>query len=101
MQEQVSLPFSGRSPVARACSIRAAREAATGRAEKTMKVLSVIRQARTLGVTRHDVAALTGYGISSLCSILAALLASGLVREHGSRRSGPFHRECVVYEATN
>ena len=97
MSDYPSLPFSGRSPVARACSIRAAREAATYRAEKTMRVLHVIREARAHGLTRHDLHDLTGYAISSLCSIVDALFRSGLVVEQGERISGQYMRHCTIY----
>jgi hypothetical protein len=99
MTDTPRLPFSGRSSVARSCSIRAAREAAVYRAEKTSKVLDVVRQSRGLGLTRHDCAALTGYPISSLCSILDALMHAGLVVEDGARRSGAWRKTCVVYKA--
>jgi hypothetical protein len=94
---QPSLPFSGRSPVARACSLRAAREAATYRAEKTLRVLAMLRQAQARGLTRHDLATLTGYQISSLCSIVDALVHAGLVAEQGARISGPYARHCTIY----
>ena len=97
MNTQPGLPFSGRSPVARACSIRAAREAAPGRAEKTMKVLALLRESGARGLTRHDVAGLTGIQTSSLCSILTALLDAGLVVEQGERISGQYSRHCTIY----
>jgi DNA-binding MarR family transcriptional regulator len=99
MSDYPSLPFSGRSPVARACSIRAAREAASDFGRKTGLVLTALRAEGSRGLTRHDLASLTGYQTSSLCSIVDALVHAGLVAEQGSRKSGKFGRECCIYVA--
>ncbi len=94
---QATLPFSGRSATARACSMRAAQDAATHRAHKSSRVLHLVTQAGRKGLTRHDLASLTGYPISTLCSTLDALVKSELVMEGGVRVSGPFRKVCVVY----
>lgn len=96
---QYGLPFSGRSALARSCSMKAAAAAAERRAEKTTTVLRKVREAGGHGLTRWDVNGATGYQISSLCSILDTLVKSGLVVEEGSRPSGPFHKACTIYKA--
>lgn len=94
---QASLPFGGRTPTARACSMKGAIYAAAHRGEKAEIVRVTIVRAGSHGVTRHDVRGLTGIETSSLCSIIAALVESGLVREAGSRPSGPYGKDCVIY----
>ena len=97
---QAHLPFGGRSSTARSCSMRAAEDAARTRGQKSERVLRLLAEAGTRGLTRHDLEAVTGYRTSSLCSIVDALVSAGLVCEQGSRISGPFRRECTVYVRT-
>ena len=100
MDTQTSLPFSGRSPVARACSIRAAREAASDFGRKTGLVLDALRAEGSRGLTRHDLYDRTRIQGSSLCSIIDALVRCGLVVEQGERISGQFLRHCTIYVAS-
>jgi hypothetical protein len=99
MNTQPGLPFSGRSPVARACSIRAAREAATDFGRKTNLVLDALRAEGARGLTRHDLHDRTRIQGSSLCSIVDALVRCGLVVEQGERISGQYARHCTIYVA--
>ena len=94
---QSALPFSGRSATARACSLRGANDAAKRRAEKSLRVLDYLARAGERGLTRWDLQAVTGYAISSLCSIIDALKSAGLVVEAGERITGPYRKAGTVY----
>lgn len=103
MPEQPSLPFSGRSATARACSAKAARDAAHVAGRQAQAILQAIRSAGTHGLTRWDIESITGVSRSSACGRLGALLGAQLVVERPgleherTRPAGPWGRRCVVY----
>jgi hypothetical protein len=69
MAETLSLPFSGRSPIARHHSAQAAEAAAPGRATKTLQYLRLLAEAGERGLTDHETVKATGWPLSSVCSI--------------------------------
>jgi hypothetical protein len=97
MGDQPHLPFRGRSAVSRANSLQAGQDAALTRAPKTLAALRFYHEAGPHGLTDYDLEGLSGFMRSTICSIRNALIDAGLVVEHGSRPSGPWHRSCTVY----
>lgn len=96
---QPSLPFSGRSATARACSVAGAIDAEPRAGTQARRVLEVIREAGARGVTDWDLKALTGLERSTICARRNALLDADLVRPWGARVAGPWQRQCTVYVA--
>lgn len=96
---QPSLPFSGKTSTARACSLSGAIDAEPRAGTQARHVLEVIRQAGARGVTDWDLKALTGLERSTICARRNALLDADLVRPWGSRVAGPWHRQCSVWVA--
>ncbi len=97
---QAHLPFGGKSATARACSMKAANDAARTRGVKSALVLRMLAESGARGLTRHDLEAITGYRTSSLCSIVDTLVSAAFVAEHGSRPSGPWMKDCTIYVRT-
>lgn len=97
---QASLPFSGRSSTARACSLAGALDALPRSGTQAARVLAIIREAGPVGRTDWDLVALSGLQRSSICARRNALMDAGLVREDGSRVAGPWRKRCSVYVAT-
>jgi hypothetical protein len=97
---QPSLPFSGRTPHARACSLAGALDAQPRSGTQAYRVLAIIREAGRVGVTDWELHALAGLERTTICARRNALLDAGLVREDGTRAAGPWHRQCTVWVAT-
>ena len=100
MTSQPSLPFSGRSAMARSCSLAGAIDALPRSGTQAARVLAIIREAGPVGRTDWELVALSGLQRSSICARRNALLDAGLVRENGTRLAGPWMRRCTVYVAT-
>lgn len=65
----VSLPVSGKSPIARHHSAKAAQSAAVNRGRKTIEYLELLEKVGARGVTDHDAARMLGVPLSSVNSI--------------------------------
>ena len=97
---QPTLPFSGRTPTARAASLAGAQAAEPRAGTQAQRVLEVIRSMRTRGATDWDIKALTAFERSSICARRNALLDAGLVVDSGrTREAGPWKSACTVYVA--
>ena len=69
MMEALSLPFSGVTPLSRHRSAQAAQHAVRTRATKTLAYLQMLAVAGQDGLSDHQAAQMTGYPLSSICSI--------------------------------
>lgn len=65
----VNLPVSGKSPIARHHSAKAAQSAAVNRGRKTLEYLALLEKVGEVGVTDHDAARMLGVPLSSVNSI--------------------------------
>lgn len=63
------LPFSGATPLSRHHSAEAARHAAATRATKTRAYLALMAEAGEMGLTDHQVSSMTGWPLSTVCSV--------------------------------
>lgn len=91
------LPASGRSPVARECSQRAAQAAAIGRESKTARYLAWLRE--TGPKSDHQAAAHFAWPLSSVCSIRNNLVDQQLVQESGRKIPGPYGLDVATWAA--
>jgi len=66
---EASLPVSGRTPLSRQCSAKAAQQASRTRGPKTREYLALLAQIGAHGVTDHDAARMLGLPLSSINSI--------------------------------
>lgn len=62
------------------------------------KVLRVLRE-HPLGLTNHEIVALTGLTWNTATPRIAPLVRKGLVYDTGRRRKGPTNRACIVWAA--
>jgi hypothetical protein len=91
---QPALPFTGRAPMSRHCSYRAAVAAGRDRGRKTAVYLAHMETQGELGATDHEAAAALRYPLSSINSIrngaIDRLVAAG-------KRPGPYGQDCTVW----
>jgi hypothetical protein len=74
------VPYQGHSATTRAASASGARRALDGRATKLARLRSLYAVPRTM----QDMSAITGWPISSVCSLTARLKALGEIEEAGT-----------------
>lgn len=67
--ENLSLPFSGSTPISRHRSAQAAQAAAQTRVTKSLRYLDILQEAGERGLSDHEVAHMTGWPLSSVNSI--------------------------------
>ncbi len=79
MTEPLSLPFSGATPISRHRSAEAAQAASSTRVTKTRRYLEWLEQAGEAGLSDHETVRLTGWPLSSVCSIRNGAVRAGLV----------------------
>jgi hypothetical protein len=91
-----ALPFSGRTPISRHNSYKAAVAAQAGRGAKTRRYLDWLREVGD--ATDHGAAECLGWPLSSVCSIRNALVDDGLVVAVGSQM-GRYNRSVTVWRA--
>lgn len=77
--ETLSLPFSGSTPISRHRSAQAAQAASSTRVTKTLRYLDLLAEAGENGLSDHETVALTGWPLSSVCSIRNGAAKAGLV----------------------
>lgn len=65
----LSLPFSGATPISRHRSAQAAQEAARTRVTKSLRYLEMLQQAGAYGLSDHEAAQMAGWALSSVNSI--------------------------------
>lgn len=96
------LPFSGRSPLARSCSHKAAVRVASKRGPKTDLYLRIL--AVKGPQIDHGAYALMKMvmplAFSSIQSIRNSAIDCGLVRDSGETAPGPFDHPCTKWELT-
>jgi DNA-binding IclR family transcriptional regulator len=94
-----SLPFSGSTPISRHHSAKAAEAARETRLTKTTSLLCLLRTAPR-GLTDHDIVRLTGWPMSTVCSVRNGLLRANLIEartdEHGL---SPYGRTVTLWRA--
>ena len=79
MAEQLALPVSGNTPLSRHRSSQAAQCAAQTRVSKTLRYLQLLSEAGEAGLSDHETVRLTGWPLSSVCSIRNGAVKAGLV----------------------
>lgn len=96
------LPFSGRSPLARSCSHRAAVRVASKRGPKTDLYLRILAsRGPQIDHGAYDLMTrVLPLAFSSIQSIRNAAMTCGLVRDSGQTAPGPFDHPCVLWELT-
>ena len=77
--ENLSLPFSGSYPISRHRSAQAAMAASERRVTKTLQYLELLSTAGEDGLSDHETVGLTGWPLSSVCSIRNGAAKAGLV----------------------
>lgn len=77
--ESLSLPFSGAFPISRQRSAQAAQVASDTRVTKTMAYLQLLADAGDHGLSDHETAGLTGWRLSTVCSVRNGVVRAGLV----------------------
>jgi hypothetical protein len=93
------LPFSGATPTSRHHSAKAAEAASETRLTKTTALLCLLRTAAR-GLTDHDIVRLTGWPMSTVCSVRNGLLRARLIEartdDHGL---SPYGRTVTLWRA--
>ncbi len=79
MAEALSLPFAGVTPISRHRSAQAAQAASRGRVTKTRHYVALLAEAGEAGLSDHETVRLTGWPLSSVCSIRNGAVRAGLV----------------------
>ena len=79
MAEALSLPFSGSVPISRHRSAQAAQAASITRVTKTLRYLDLLAHAGEDGFSDHETVRMTGWPLSSVCSIRNGAARAGLV----------------------
>lgn len=74
LQPEPFPPVSGKTPAARQASLSGARYAVSGRGAKSDRIRALLT---TEALSRQDVSARTGIVISSVCSLMDALIRQG------------------------
>lgn len=79
MSDTLSLPFSGSVPIARHHSYLAAKSASATRVTKSLQYLDALQEAGEMGLTDHQIAALFGWPMGTVCSVRNGCIEAGLV----------------------
>lgn len=100
MQHQPSLPWSGATAISRHRSAEAAQVAARTRATKTAAYLRLLEQAGSHGLSDHEAARMTGWPLSSLCSIRNGCCRAGLVQPGSRVAISPYGVKVTVWRTS-
>jgi len=73
------LPWSGRTPISRHRSAQAAQAASATRVTKSLRYLQLLDEAGQAGLSDHQAHALTGWPMSTVCSVRNGTVRAGLV----------------------
>lgn len=93
----MSLPFSGSSPISRHRSAQAAEAASKRRGAKMIVYLKLLAEAGERGLSDHEAAAVTGWALSSICSIRNHAWLAGFLQPGTRVAISPYDRKVTTW----